>query len=222
MRRCGEDGCGAKHYARGLCSKHYQRRWGRGDLAHAPRHQLTAAATLDERLRHHGWHVTESGCWEWAKSLNSHGYGQLAVGGKRPEIASRAAYAAWVGPILDGAYVCHRCDNPPCINPKHLFLGADLDNISDMNRKGRHSHGERKPNHKLTDAQVAEIRARYAAGGIFQRELAAAFGVSQQLVQMLVVGKRRTRPTVYPDMSGGRSLPMVTASKSKSERTNAP
>lgn len=199
MRTCSESGCDTKHYARGLCRKHYNRRWATGDLADRPRYQLTPDATLDERLRHHGWRVTDEGCWEWTKSLNTHGYGQLAAGGDRPMIASRAAYTAWVGPILEGAFVCHRCDNPPCINPDHLFLGARGDNIADMTWKRRHAHGERRSNHKVTDAQVEEIRARYAAGGVYQRELAAEFGVSQQLVQQIVAGKRRVRPTHYPE-----------------------
>ena len=110
-------------------------------------------------------------------------------------IASRAAYTAWIGPIPDGQFVCHRCDNPPCINPKHLFLGTPHDNSADMAAKHRSANGEWKRTHKLTDDQVAEIRSRYAEGGVTQRQLAEEFGVSQQLVGLLAQRRRRANET---------------------------
>lgn len=193
-RTCSVPDCERKHQARGMCSMHYQRAIYRDELANAPRFQLTPDATLDERLRHHGWDVTPSGCWEWRKSKNTGGYGQLAVGTNRPEIASRAAYRAWVGTIPDGQVVCHQCDNPPCINPQHLFLGTLAENNNDAASKERTANGENRP-HKLTDRQVQEVRELCIKGGLTHKQIGAMFGVSTSLVSFIRNGRRRSVPT---------------------------
>lgn len=77
------------------------------------------------------------GCWEWQKSRMAWGYGRIRVEG-RTVAAHRTMWEEWHGPILDGLFVCHRCDNPPCIRPDHLFLGTNADNLGDMSKKGRH------------------------------------------------------------------------------------
>jgi hypothetical protein len=78
--------------------------------------------------------VTASGCWEWQRYRNEHGYGRMW----RPKVyAHRASFEAFVGPIPSGLSVLHRCDNPPCCNPEHLFLGTRADNMRDMCAKGR-------------------------------------------------------------------------------------
>lgn len=97
--------------------------------------------------------------------------------------------------MADHEVVCHRCDNPPCINPAHLFLGDRAANNQDMANKRRSANGERKRLHRLTDDQVEEIRQRYARGGVLQRELAAEYGVSQQLVGLIADGRRRRHRT---------------------------
>jgi hypothetical protein len=88
------------------------------------------------------------------------------------------------GPIPAGMHVCHHCDNPPCCNPAHLFLGTNTDNIKDRVAKGRSGH----TNAKLTPERAHDIRRRYAAGGIFQRELAAEYGVTRSCVQHVIHG----------------------------------
>lgn len=195
MATCTERDCETKAYARGLCNAHYLRARNHGTIAqHAPT-MVRRGASLDERLRHHGWTVTASGCWEWSGYREDFGYGLLAVGRGRPERASRAAYAAWVGTIPAGGVVCHRCDNPPCINPAHLFLGDRATNNGDMKAKKRSANGTRKVNWRLTDAQVDEIRAVYAAGGRSQLAIAEQYGVSQQLVSHIVRRTRRREDT---------------------------
>jgi len=104
--------------------------------------------------------VMPSGCIEWAGPRDPNRYGRIAVGHKT-KLAHRVAYERSIGPIPDGMHVCHHCDNPPCINPDHLFLGTNYDNIQDRLRKGRPPSGCRGENHnkcKLTEAQVLKIR----------------------------------------------------------------
>jgi hypothetical protein len=81
-----------------------------------------------------------NGCWVWTGSLGAKGYGRIGSGarGAPTLLAHRVAWGFKHGPIPDGLFVCHKCDNPPCVNPEHLFLGTNRDNILDCMSKGRH------------------------------------------------------------------------------------
>jgi len=83
--------------------------------------------------------ISASGCWEWARSRAPNGYGRLKIG-TRTVYAHRAAWTLHFGPIPPGLFVCHRCDNPPCVRPDHLFLGTSADNVRDSIEKGRWGH----------------------------------------------------------------------------------
>lgn len=134
----------------------------------------------------------DDACWIWTARARFAGYGQIWWHG-HVERAHRVAYELGRGPIPDGLFVLHSCDNPPCCNPAHLFLGTSKDNSDDMIQKGRdlHFRGEQHGRCKLTDAQVAEIRERYAAGGVTQIQLGAEFGVAHSQISRIVTRKNR-------------------------------
>ena len=98
-------------------------------------------------------------CWPWTGSRLSTGYGQISVAGKTTT-AHRVAWEQANGPIPKGLVVCHRCDNPPCCNPAHLFIGTPKDNTQDMIQKGRKAkrHAPHTRVRKLTDDAVRAIR----------------------------------------------------------------
>jgi uncharacterized protein YerC len=98
----------------------------------------------------------DSECWEWHGTTDKGGYGRFKKDGKQTR-AHRAAHELYIGPIPEGMRVCHTCDNPPCTNPDHLFLGTDLDNKTDSVNKKRHAHGEKQGACKLTSEQVLAI-----------------------------------------------------------------
>jgi hypothetical protein len=101
----------------------------------------------------------ESGCLIWIGAVNANGYGSIVVGG-RAQTASRVAYELFIGEIPDGLCVCHRCDNPICMEPSHLFAGTNMDNRRDCKEKGRANGaiGERNCKAKLAVDDVIAIR----------------------------------------------------------------
>lgn len=123
-----------------------------------------------------------TGCWLWTGALTDKGYGTLSVKNTTRH-AHRYSYELNCGQIPDGLHVCHRCDTPCCVNPRHLFLGTHADNMRDMAVKGRNRKLSQR---KLTAAAVLELRAMYLSGGFSQSDLAARFGVDQSAVSLIV------------------------------------
>lgn len=135
--------------------------------------------------------VPIAGCWIYVGSSgNTFGHQHHRHDGKRTS-AHRFAYQLFVGPIGD-QYVLHRCDVPSCVNPDHLFLGTQADNMIDKAAKGRcHSMpNERHPMHKLTDEDVVEIRKARREGQT-QDAIARRFNVARSCISLIVNHKRR-------------------------------
>ncbi len=122
----------------------------------------------------------QTDCIEWDGYRNRKGYGKRKFRGKN-WLAHRAAYTEAYGEIPEGMLVCHHCDNPPCVNPEHLFLGTPADNSSDMTAKGRQARGEASGKAKLTEDQVRAIRADTR----MRREIAADYGVDSTVVSRI-------------------------------------
>lgn len=107
---------------------------------------------------------SSSDCWEWLGGCDTYGYGAANTRIKNYK-AHRVAYGLTYGLIPDGMCVCHICDNPPCCNPNHLFLGTPKDNMMDRDKKHRgiHFFGEKCASHKLKECDVIEIKKLYAS-----------------------------------------------------------
>ena len=133
-----------------------------------------------------------TGCWVWMANRGLKGYGYTCDNGKT-RTAHRTSYDTFVGPIPEGMHVLHRCDNPPCVNPEHLFLGSNTDNNNDKVAKGRArgAMGERNTKAKLTWAQVEAIRADPRS----QSTIGRAYGVTQSAVSAIKRGATWKRST---------------------------
>ncbi len=140
-------------------------------------------------------HVS-SGCWVVrTKSDKERERYRPMIGwtdGKRCR-AHRLMYDFFRGPIPYGMHVLHRCDNPACVRPSHLFLGTHADNMEDMRLKRRCRCGENHPNAFLDDHEVLDVFFRYHAGGITQAELARQYKVARTTVNKIVRGDGRAR-----------------------------
>jgi len=122
-------------------------------------------SSKEEIFKRHADISDENNCWEWKAFKNAKGYGQTKIGGRSGKLilSHRLSWVINFGEIPEGLHVCHKCDNPSCVNPNHLFLGTNLDNIKDRVSKGR-SHRiwlkvdrEKQPRCKITNKQIIEI-----------------------------------------------------------------
>lgn len=133
-------------------------------------------------------------CWLWTKSTSRYGYGQQFWTDGKNWIAHRLAWTLTHGAIPKSVCLCHRCDNPACVRPSHMFLGTQADNLADMRAKGRgfdfptEKRGEKNPRARLTDNDVREIRRRHAAGESIKR-LGKAFNYAHTNISAIIRGK---------------------------------
>lgn len=129
-----------------------------------------------------------SGCWLWIGALGSHGYPTITYQGKRWFLGNRLAWILHRSEIPDDLFVCHKCDNPICVNPDHLFLGTPKDNSQDSAKKGRHrdATGTNNGRAKLTEANVLQLRSAPSKGLV---KLAKELGISYSMIKS--IRKRR-------------------------------
>jgi len=141
--------------------------------------------------------VVSDGCWEWSGYKNKSGYGFTRVGGRGSKgvLAHRLSWVLHHREIPDGLHVLHRCDNPSCVNPNHLFLGTNQDNINDRVSKGRSSHWisfairNEHPRMKVTESQLVEMIDRRSRGEKV-KDIAAVYGVTKEHASRLI-GKQQ-------------------------------
>jgi hypothetical protein len=181
MRRpCDFPECEKPSHGGGYCHTHYSRIRQYGDVNRARGTRPRASA--EERFWAKVTRAAGNACWGWTGAKKSHGYGTFMVDGVLVS-ANRFSYELHYGPIPEGLFACHRCDNPPCCNPAHLFLGTQAENMDDARRKGRTRSG----NARLTAATVRVATDRRAAGASFEA-IAAELGVSRKTISRAVQG----------------------------------
>jgi len=130
--------------------------------------------------------ISDSACWEWMGARYWTGYG-LIIANKVRYATHRASYMLYTGDIPAGKVVCHKCDNPPCVNPAHLFLGTKAENSADMVNKQRSATGERNGKSKLTEMQAREILSLRDSGKSL-RLVADHFGVTKKTIHFIWQG----------------------------------
>lgn len=134
-----------------------------------------------------------SGCWVWTGSTNNKGYGDCNLRGPfKSRLAHRVMYEIIFGPIPEGLHVCHRCDNPPCANPEHLFLGTRFDNMQDASRKGRINHI------KFSEHQLLTMR-KMAESGMGNKGIAKKYDVDESVIKRVLGPRPHPQKKLFTD-----------------------
>lgn len=178
---CSVAKCDSAAEAVGMCSKHYQRYRNRGSVED----RIGDQAPPDVRF----WRLVDRGaddeCWLWLGTKLPQGYGNFILRSGVTLRAPRFSYELNVGPIPPKMHVLHKCDDPRCVNPKHLFLGSNRANVDDKLRKQRQARGERSGVARLTEEQVRQI----ILDGRSHRDIARSHGIGKSTVGAIKTGK---------------------------------
>lgn len=220
MNSCSVDGCGKPNYAKGFCKKHYQRMRSTGTTDDPYQEMTCSASGCESTAKSKGlctkhytrlirygdiqttkiivgddisrfmssMVVSSTGCWEWSK-FRKNGYGIAGLNGKL-EQAHRAAWMVFKGDIPEGMQVNHKCNNRPCINPDHLYICDQVQNMKDMSDAGRGKwhKGSDNSQSKLNDESVREIKLLIDSGAT-NRSIAGFFDVSQSCISSIKNGR---------------------------------
>jgi HNH endonuclease len=204
-KACTVSGCENKYRSIGLCNSHWKinKKYGTPTpLCHCGEPAQTFSGnrgasllcethTLTARFWDYVDIQGDNDCWEWQGTKTAANYGLMYWNGKL-EYAHRLSLEMDGRPVPARWHACHTCDNPPCVNPKHLFPGTPRDNVKDMVSKSRHYHGDLHHAAKITDNQVLIIR-QLAEEGVFLSEIAEQFGITPGYVSELVSNSKRRR-----------------------------
>lgn len=195
MKQCEVDNCGNPHNAKGFCNTHYGRLRRGGN----PHIKSQIEKTPTERFFESFEKLSTTDCWEWTSYKANFGYGKLRANGREVR-AHRFSYEYFVGPIPNGLCVLHKCDNPPCVNPKHLYIGTKRDNARDMIERGRAyqppTQGEYNSQAKLHDGDIHVIRYLVECG-LKQTHVANFLGISKHQVNSIVHKRSWAHVTEY-------------------------
>jgi len=183
---CKMDGCPEWAWAQGYCDNHYQKLKRDGIIA--------AKRIMNDPLKrfHTKYKTNEvTGCWDWIAFVHPKGYGAFHVTINKKLVYRRAhrfAFEALVGPIPDGLQVLHRCDNRRCVNPEHLFVGDDFDNMRDCVQKGHHAGHRGTNGYKLSAKMAMNIRIRYARSEGSMLDISRIYGVEEETIRGILKG----------------------------------
>ena len=171
------EGCKNKDFAKNLCVMHY-RRMHRHGTTELKKH--THAPVKDRFMR--SFKINEiTGCWDWLNALDAYGYGGFSWN-EHPK-AHRAAWTLFHGPIPDGLHVLHTCDNRKCVNPEHLWIGTNADNMRDKQEKGRFVLGKRYSGEENYASKLKTIDAVFIFNSSHSyTHLAKMFNVSKTAI----------------------------------------
>ena len=149
----------------------------------------TALSSIYENCTELPW----SGCWIWNNATTNGGYGVFTHEGRKHYVHRVVAKLA-INSEIDGAVVCHKCDTPSCVNPEHLFVGTQKDNMSDASRKGRirhqnHARGSAVASSKLNDETVKMLRATPNVSTYDRQKVAEMLGVNERTVRDILANR---------------------------------
>lgn len=161
-------------------------------------------ADIIEKFENNVFYASPCGCHYWTRPLHKSGYAYLYFKGTT-YLVSRLAYTIYKGPIPQGFYICHHCDNPACVNPNHLFAGTPKQNVIDMLNKKRNTplRGENNGQAKLSNKQADEVKRLHKEGKT-QVEISRIFGVHKSTIHLIVSNKKRSKQYEQQDRIGSR------------------
>lgn len=187
-RVCSIPDCGKKHLARGWCREHYRRWLEHNDPLGGRVRRGTAHLAMEKAIAE----AMPDDCWLWPYAKSPFGYGVLRIDGRLHRVHRVICERVNGKPPSQTHVAAHTCGkgNLGCVNPHHVRWATQTENMADCVVHGTVVRGERQHCAKLTAEQVDEIRSRYAAGGVLQRELAAEYDISREEARDIINGKR--------------------------------